>query len=114
MLVCAALADEVRVQIVELLATGDRTAGEIADRFPISRPAVSRHLRVLRESGLAEVRGEAQRRIYRLNPAPLDELEQWVTRNRQVMEARLDALGRHLDDMARQEKRAARKDRRTR
>ena len=109
MQVCAALADEVRVQIVELLAAGDRTAGEIADRFPISRPAVSRHLRVLRETGLASVRNDAQRRIYRLNAAPLDELEAWVARNRRAMEERLDALGRHLDEMERQEKRAARK-----
>lgn len=114
MQVCAALADSVRVEIVELLATGDRTAGEIAERFPISRPAVSRHLRVLRETGLASVRGDAQRRIYSLNPAPLDELEMWMARNRRAMEDRLDALARHLDEMERHEKaakRAARKDR---
>ena len=113
MQVCAALADPVRVEIVELLASGDRTAGEIADRFPISRPAVSRHLRILREVGLAAVREDAQRRIYSLNPAPLDELQLWMARNRSAMEERLDALGRHLDDMERQERAtpsAARKD----
>src|SRR5688500_1177868 len=99
MQVCAALADPIRVEIVELLASGDRTAGEIADRFPVSRPAVSRHLRVLRETGLVTAREEAQRRIYSLNPGPLDELEAWTMRNRKAMEERLDALGRHLDEM---------------
>ena len=114
MQVGAALADPVRAEIVELLATGDRTAGEIADRFPISRPAVSRHLRILRETGLASVREDAQRRIYSLNPTPLKELELWVARNRRAIEERLDALGRHLDEMERREgaaKSTPRKDR---
>ena len=101
MQVCAALADPIRAEIVELLATGDRTAGEIAARFDVSRPAVSRHLRVLRETGLATVRNEAQRRVYRLNPAPLLDLDDWMRRQRRHWEARLDALGRHLDRMER-------------
>ena len=103
MQICAALADPIRTEIVELLASGDRTVNEIADRFPISRPAVSRHLRVLRESGLASVREDAQRRIYSLNVAPLDELELWIARNRRAVEERLDALGRYLDEMEQKE-----------
>lgn len=99
------LADPVRQQIVELLAGGERTAGEIAERFSISRPAISRHLRVLRESGLARVRVDAQRRVYHLDPAPLREAGAWIERQRQRWEARLDALGAHLDEMAREEQR---------
>jgi DNA-binding transcriptional ArsR family regulator len=95
------LADPVRQQIVELLAEGERTAGEIAERFAISRPAISRHLRVLRESGLARVEIDAQRRVYRLDPAPLREAGMWIDQQRARWEARLDALGTHLDAMAR-------------
>src|SRR5688572_18804215 len=97
MKVCEALADDIRAQIVALLAEGDLTAGQIADHFPVSRPAVSRHLRVLREAGLAIVTHDAQRRLYRLNPAPLLELQDWISRQRHLCESRLDALGRHLD-----------------
>jgi DNA-binding transcriptional ArsR family regulator len=81
-LVLAALADPVRREIVELLAAGEAGAGEIAGRFPVTRPAISRHLRVLREAGLvtSEVRG--QRRVYRLDRAPLAELDAWLERFR--------------------------------
>ena len=103
MQVCAALADPIRVEIVELLAERDMAAGEIAERFDVSRPAVSRHLRVLRESDLVTVRGDAQRRVYSLNPGPLDELGDWMERNRRLWERRLDDLGRHLDRMAEEE-----------
>jgi DNA-binding transcriptional ArsR family regulator len=105
MQVCAALADPIRVEIVELLAERDMSAGEIADRFPVSRPAVSRHLRVLRESDLVTVREEAQRRVYSLNPSPLDDLGEWMERNRRLWERRLDRLGQHLDRMAEAEER---------
>jgi DNA-binding transcriptional ArsR family regulator len=98
----AALADPVRAEIVQLLAGADLTAGDIAARFPISRPAVSRHLSVLLRSGLVRVRGEAQRRIYRLDVSGLAEVEQWVAECRRVWGARLDALGRHLDQAAAQ------------
>jgi DNA-binding transcriptional ArsR family regulator len=104
MKVCEALADDIRAQIVTLLAKGDLTAGQIADQFSVSRPAVSRHLRVLREAGLVSVTFDAQRRVYRLNLAPLLELEEWVARQRRLCESRLDALGRHLDLMAQQER----------
>ena len=92
---CEALADPIRAEIVERLARGDLTAGEIAGGFAVSRPAVSRHLRVLRECGLVTYEAEAQRRVYKLNRAPLHELNAWIAK-------RLDALGDHLDEMARQ------------
>jgi DNA-binding transcriptional ArsR family regulator len=87
-----ALADPTRRQIVELLAERDRDAGEIASHFDVSRPAVSRHLRVLREHGLVRSRGEAQRRIYSLEPGPLEEIDAWLGRYRVFWVNRLDAL----------------------
>ena len=78
----AALADPVRREIVELLAAGERGAGEIAGRFPVSRPAVSRHLRILREAGLVTDEVRAQRRVYRLQRAPLALLDAWLDRFR--------------------------------
>lgn len=92
----AALVDPTRRTIVELLADGELDAGEIATRFSISRPAVSRHLRVLRELGLVRVRAEAQRRVYSLEPAPLAELDAWLGRYRVFWENRLDALDTEL------------------
>ncbi len=77
-----ALADPVRREIVELLAGGELGAGEIAARFPVSRPAVSRHLRVLREAGLVASEVRAQRRVYRLERAPLAQLDAWLDRFR--------------------------------
>ncbi|HEY3732455.1 MAG TPA: metalloregulator ArsR/SmtB family transcription factor [Streptosporangiaceae bacterium] len=87
-----ALADDTRRQIVETLAGGDRSAGELAALFSISRPGVSRHLRVLREAGLVSAEVDAQRRIYRLRPEPLEELDSWLARCRPFWEQRLDAL----------------------
>ena len=80
--VLAALADPVRREIVELLATGELGAGEIAERFPVTRPAISRHLRVLREAGLVASEVRAQRRVYRLERASLAELDAWLDRFR--------------------------------
>jgi DNA-binding transcriptional ArsR family regulator len=91
-----ALADPTRRTIVELLAEGELDAGQIAARFEISRPAVSRHLRVLREVGLVSVRAEAQRRVYSLEPGPLAELDEWLGRYRGFWENRLDALDTEL------------------
>ena len=91
-----ALADPTRRRIVELLADGERSAGELAGEFPVSRPAVSRHLRILREHGLVSVREEAQRRIYALDPAPLAELDAWLERYRGFWPQRLDALETQL------------------
>ena len=87
-----ALANPVRRRIVELLAEGEREAGSLADEFSVSQPAVSRHLRVLRQSGLVRVRLQAQRRIYSLDPAPLAELDAWLGRYRGFWSQRLDAL----------------------
>jgi DNA-binding transcriptional ArsR family regulator len=88
----AALADPTRRRIVELLSEGERSAGQIAAEFSTSRPGVSRHLRVLREHGLVRARGEGQRRMYSLDPAPLVELEEWLARYRYFWTNRLDAL----------------------
>ena len=87
-----ALADPTRRRLLELLATGERSAGELAGQFEISRPGVSRHLRVLRESGLVLAREEGQRRVYSLDPAPLAELDDWLARYRVFWVNRLDAL----------------------
>ncbi len=91
-----ALADPTRRRIVELLADGERSAGELASNFSISRPAVSRHLRVLREHGLVQAREDAQRRLYSLDPAPLAELDEWLGRYRSFWRQRLDALDTEL------------------
>ena len=86
------LAEPTRLQIVELLAEGERSAGEIASHFDTSRPGISRHLRVLREHGLVRAREDAQRRLYSLDPAPLEELDEWLQRYRRFWSNRLDAL----------------------
>ena len=91
-----ALGDPTRRRIVELLADGERSAGEIAAEFDTSRPGVSRHLRVLREHGLVRARGEGQRRLYSLDPAPLAELDAWLERYRAFWTNRLDALGTEI------------------
>ncbi len=103
--VVAALADPTRRRILELLVDGDVPAGELADRFPVSRPAVSRHLRVLREAGLVQVRVDRQRRLYSLDPAPLVELDAWLAPYRRLWSQRLDALDTEI--------RRGRRDRRT-
>lgn len=91
-----ALADPTRRRIVELLADGERSAGELAAQFAVSRPAVSRHLRVLREHGIVRARGDAQRRLYSLDPTPLAELDAWLDRYRPFWAQRLDALETQL------------------
>jgi DNA-binding transcriptional ArsR family regulator len=87
-----ALADPSRRTVVERLARGPVTAGELADLLPIARPGVSRHLRVLREAGLVEVRADAQRRVYSLRAEPLAEIDEWLGPYRALWEQRLDAL----------------------
>jgi DNA-binding transcriptional ArsR family regulator len=103
MQVFAALADPTRAKIVETLARRDLTAGEIAARFPVSRPAISRHLRVLRTARLVRSRGDAQRRVYSLNPAALDEVDQWLARCRDMWNRRLDRLDEYLKEMVAEE-----------
>lgn len=90
--VLKALADDGRRTLLETLAEGPATAGELAALLPIARPGVSRHLRVLREAGLVEVRQEAQRRVYSLRPQPLAEVNDWTSHYLAVWEHRLDAL----------------------
>jgi len=87
-----ALADESRRTVLEILRTHPATAGDLAEALPIARPGVSRHLRVLREAGLVDVEQQAQRRIYRLRPEPLAELDSWLERYRVIWEQRLGAL----------------------
>jgi DNA-binding transcriptional ArsR family regulator len=87
-----ALADESRRTMVEALADGPATVNELAAMLPIARPGVSRHLRVLREAGLVDVRQDAQRRVYSLRSEPLAEIEDWLSRNLAVRQHQLDAL----------------------
>jgi len=79
------------------LAGGEATAGELAALLPIARPGVSRHLRVLREAGLVEVRQQAQQRIYSLHPQPLAEIDEWLGRYRALWQQRMDALHTEVD-----------------
>jgi DNA-binding transcriptional ArsR family regulator len=90
--VLQALADPSRRTVLEILRSHPATAGEIAAALPIARPGVSRHLRVLREVGLVDVRQEAQRRIYTLRPEALVEVDQWLEPYRALWRNRLDAL----------------------
>ncbi len=87
-----ALADGSRRTVLEILRDHPATAGELADALPIARPGVSRHLRVLREAGLVDVRQEAQRRIYTLRLAPFAEVDAWLEDYRALWRQRLDAL----------------------
>lgn len=91
-----AVSDPTRRRILELLADGEHSAGELGAAFPVTRPAISRHLRILREGGLVECRKDAQRRIYRLNPNPLQEVDAWLDRYRGYWRGNLDKLEDHL------------------
>jgi DNA-binding transcriptional ArsR family regulator len=101
-----ALADGNRRVLLEILRDHPATAGELADALPIARPGVSRHLRVLREAGLVEVRQEAQRRIYSLSPAPLADVDAWLAAYRALWRNRLDALHTEVARNKRQTKRS--------
>jgi DNA-binding transcriptional ArsR family regulator len=92
-----ALADPTRRRIIESLADGESPFGDLADQFEMSRPAVSQHLKVLREAGLVAVRKDAQRRIYRLNPEGLGELDRWLDQVKRFWGPRLDDLERALE-----------------
>ncbi|MFH8616814.1 ArsR/SmtB family transcription factor [Streptomyces sp. NPDC017979] len=94
------LGDPVRRRILELLAAGEQPSGAVAavirKEFGISQPAVSQHLKVLREAGFASVRADGARRLYAVEPAPLREVDAWLDRFRGFWEQRLDALGTEL------------------
>jgi DNA-binding transcriptional ArsR family regulator len=92
----AALSDSTRLQIVELLGGGEHTAGAIGEHFPVSAPAISQHLRTLREAGLVRVRVDGQRRIYSLDPEGFAEMESWFAKMRGFWNDRLDTLERAL------------------
>jgi|SRR3954447_15662141 DNA-binding transcriptional ArsR family regulator len=87
-----ALTDESRRTMLDTLSRGPATVNELAAQLPIARPGVSRHLRVLREAGLVEVRQDAQHRVYSLRAQPLAELDEWLSGYRALWEQRLDAL----------------------
>jgi DNA-binding transcriptional ArsR family regulator len=93
------LAEPNRRRILDLLRVAERPVGELVDGLAVSQPAVSKHLRVLREAGLVEVRTDAQRRLYRVRTDPLRAIDQWLQPYRQLWESRLDDLERHLDAM---------------
>jgi DNA-binding transcriptional ArsR family regulator len=97
----AALAEPNRRAILGLLLDSERSVGELESELKLSQPSVSKHLKVLRDAGFVEVRVEAQRRLYRLRPEPLIELDEWLIPYRRFWSKHLDALERHLD---RQEK----------
>lgn len=99
MMMLTALAEPNRRQIVELLREGPLTVGEIATKLGLRQPQASKHLKVLNESGIVEVKAEANRRIYMLRPQPFHALNSWVTSFRQVMEDRFDRMDEYLQDL---------------
>ncbi|HEY2551303.1 MAG TPA: metalloregulator ArsR/SmtB family transcription factor [Streptosporangiaceae bacterium] len=96
----AALADPHRQQILDLLLAGARPVGDLVAALPVSQPAVSKHLRVLREAGLVQVQVDAQRRLYSIRPEPLRAVDEWLAPYRRLWASRLDALERHLNEAA--------------
>lgn len=91
------LAEPRRLQILDLLRDRERPVGELVARLGVSQPAVSKHLRVLRDAGLVEARADAQRRLYRIRPEPLAELDEWLASYRELWTTHLDHLEDHLD-----------------
>ena len=93
------LAEPRRRHILDLLRERERTVGDLVSALGISQPGVSKHLRVLRDAGLVGVRADGQRRLYRLQARPLQEIDEWLAPYRAAWRDRLDALETHLDDM---------------
>jgi len=93
------IAEPSRRAILNLLVSSERSVGEIERQLGMPQPAVSKHLRVLREAGFVEAKVDAQRRVYRLKPEPLQELDAWLAPFRRFWSAHIDALERHLDQM---------------
>jgi DNA-binding transcriptional ArsR family regulator len=94
----AALAEPSRRRILDLLREGERSVNDLVARLRLSQPGVSKHLRVLREAGLVEVRPEGRRRWYTLRAAPLAEVDEWLAPYRELWSGQLDALERHLEE----------------
>ena len=105
------IAEPSRRAILGMLAGSEQTVGEIERRLRMSQPAVSKHLRVLREAGFVEAMVDAQRRVYRLRPEPLQEVDEWLEQFRRFWSAQVDALERYLERM---EEPAAKKTKRRR
>jgi DNA-binding transcriptional ArsR family regulator len=93
------LAESRRREILDLLRSGERPVGELVEELALTQPAVSKHLKVLRDAGLVDVRQDAQRRWYRLRPEPLAEIDAWLEPYRDLWRSRLAALEQHLDRM---------------
>ena len=93
----AILAEPSRRAMLRLLAASERTVGDLERELKLPQPSVSKHLRVLREAGFVEARVDAQRRVYRLRPEPLMEVDEWLAPFRRFWSAHVDALERHLD-----------------
>lgn len=91
------IADPTRRRILDAVREGERSVGELVDEVGMHQPGVSRHLKVLRDAGLVDVRRDAQRRLYRLRPEPLMELDEWLEPFRREWAGRLDSLERHLE-----------------
>lgn len=100
----AILAEPNRRAMLSLLAMSERSVGELERQLRMPQPSVSKHLRVLRDAGFVESRVDAQRRVYRLRPEPLMELDSWLAPFRRFWSAHVDALERHLDRMERQDR----------
>lgn len=101
----AAISDPTRRKVLDLLRSSDRAAGELVDAFPhLSQPAMSKHLRILREAGLVDVRADLQRRIYSLRREGFSEVDAWLSAHRDYWLRQLDSLERHLDERARTRK----------
>src|ERR1700731_1862019 len=92
-----ALGEPSRQAILDLLRDGERPVGDLVDRLPLSQPAVSKHLRVLKEAGMVEARIDGQRRLYRIRPEPLAELDDWLAPYPRLWTTHLDRLEDHLD-----------------
>ena len=98
----AIIAEPNRRALLRLLATSERTVGELQRLLRMPQPSVSKHLRVLRDAGFVESRVDAQRRVYRLRPEPFMEVDSWLAQFRGFWSAHVDALERHLDRLERQ------------
>ena len=96
----AIIAEPSRRAILSLLASSERSVGDIEERLRLPQPSISKHLRVLREAGFVESRVDAQRRVYRLRPEPLMEIDAWLEPFRRFWSFHIDALERHLDRMS--------------
>ena len=104
MMTLNALSEPNRMDIVELLRNGPLTVGEIADQLGLRQPQTSKHLKVLSNNGIVEVKAEANRRIYKLRPEPFQELDSWIQSFQRVMQERFDNLDDYLKELQKEEK----------